>query len=216
MTMTAGARPRPRGPAPPARSGLLAASLWPESRPRAESARQSVPSAAAGRRAADERGARPGGGDGVAGGASEPGGSQNAMAPIGLKAVVGESKCGRGAAPGPAEPVIQAPPSREGSPSGFLRLAGFPDSRFSRSPLHLRPPHLRRLLGPYSSTSSSSRPSASHLAFTNIPFSFLPSSLHLHHAIPAPSFHPVSSSLPLHPRPHSSVSHPRLYLAPAR
>lgn len=45
-----------------------------------------------------QRGARPGGGDRVAGGASEPGDSHNAMAPIGLKAVVGESKWHRGSA----------------------------------------------------------------------------------------------------------------------
>lgn len=60
VTVTAGARPRPRSPAPPARAGCCSASLWPESRPRAESARQSVQSATAGRRAADSGARGPG------------------------------------------------------------------------------------------------------------------------------------------------------------
>lgn len=124
-----------------------------------------------------QRGARPGGGDGVAGGASEPGDSKNAMAPIGLKAVVGESKWRPGAARGPAKPVIQAPPSREGCPSGFLRPAGVPGSSFTQipsSPRSSSPQTPPRSL----SISSSSHPSSSHLAFINIPFflfTFIPS-----------------------------------------
>lgn len=53
MTLTAGARPRPR-PAPPARAraGRSVASLWLAPRLRAESVRQSSPSAAAERRSA--------------------------------------------------------------------------------------------------------------------------------------------------------------------
>lgn len=117
------------------------------------------------------------------------------MAPIGLKAVVGESKWRPGAAPGPAKPVIQAPPSREGCPSGFLRPAGFPDSRFTQIPSSPRssspqtPPQSLFL------HLSSSHPSSSYLAFINISFSFLPSSIHFHHAISP--FIPSLSSLSL-------------------
>ena len=60
VTLTAGARPRPWPAPPPARAGGSAASLWLAPRPRAESARQSIPSAAAGRLAAASGARRPG------------------------------------------------------------------------------------------------------------------------------------------------------------
>lgn len=97
--VTAGERPRPRpAPPPPPRAHACgsAASFWPVRRPRAESARQSVPGAAEERRAAASRARRSGEAAvcaGVARGGSEPEDSRSTMAPIGLKAVVGESKC---------------------------------------------------------------------------------------------------------------------------
>lgn len=112
----------------------------------------------------------------------------------------------------PVGPVIQASPSQEGSPSGFLLPAGFPDSRFSPDPLFTSvlltlDTSILFLSYLYSSISFSSRPSSStsHLAFINIPFSFLSPSRHL-------SFIPSRPlSLPLHPSPRLSLPHPHLY-----
>lgn len=84
------------------------------------------------------------------------------------------------------------PPGREAPLASCGQQASLTHAS-PRSPLHLGPPIPRRLLGLYSSISSSSHPSSSHLAFINIPFSLFPSSLHLHHATSLPSSHPVSS-----------------------
>lgn len=111
------------------------------------------------------------------------------MAPIGLKAVVGESKWRPGAARGPAKPVIQAPPSREGSPSGFLQPADFPDSRFTQIPSSPR------------SSSPQTPPQSLFLHLLFIPSLLLTPRLHKHSIflftfIPSPPSRHLSSFIP--------------------
>lgn len=212
MTLTAGTRPRPSRPRPPARAGARAASLWLAPRPRAESARQSVPSAAAGRRAAANL-ARRSGGRRCPRASREEARSpdpRSAMAPIGLKAVVGESKWREpvlpsGGAAAAREPVPHLaaapglvpgrPPTRSGAPGSGHSVAALSGGK---SPPPLRPGALLQLR-PSVSLTSTTRSFLRLLPLRAIP---PPSPLISSTSLPRSPLTPPASPFPLHPGPH--------------
>lgn len=143
----------PRSPAPPARAGRSTASLWPESRPRAESARQSVPSATAGRRAADS-GAR---GPGEATVSREehrsPETRRTPWPPLASRRWSERVSGVRVLPRDRRNPLFRRrPPGRDAPLASCGQQASLTHAS-PRSPLHLGPPHPRRLLSLYSSTS---------------------------------------------------------------